>query len=472
LIHTWSLGAEEQYYLLVPLALIAALKAGGRRAVALVLAVLSLASLGAAELLRTAAPDANFYLLPSRFWELGLGGLAAMARPALAGRLSVRARHIAVGASLAAIAGSLVLLGPDWNLPGWPSLVPVGATCIVLMLADRTGPGALLAMQPLTGLGLISYSLYLWHQPVFAFLRIASLNEPQLAVFLAAIPLVVLLAWLSWKFVEQPWRDPGRTSASRVLWFSGMASAALIAIGLALHATSGLRALRPELAQGDPLFGTKQNASYVEEPQAFANRPLDPAKRGRNLVVVGNSFARDFINMARENDALSGVTLSYAAVEPCAPWDAALRARLRAADALVIGSGVQLGGANCALAEIARARRLGVSHIVVLGTKGFGYNNNAVMLLPPERRYAYRAQQDRITRAADAAAARAIAPALYVSLVALLDDGSGSVPVFTPQRQFISQDRRHLTKAGARFVGARLLAQPQFAWLRAIQPSP
>ncbi|MEO6716636.1 MAG: hypothetical protein ABIM50_05240 [Novosphingobium sp.] len=104
-------------------------------------------------------------------------------------------------------------------------------------------------------------------------------------------------------------------------------------------------------------------------------------------------------------------------------------------------------------------------HIVVLGLKNFGYNNNAVMLLPEAQRYAYRTKPLAPIYRDNAEARRAIPTRYYVDLFAILNDGTGTVPVFTPDRKLISQDRHHLTRAGAKFLGEKLFAQPQFSWL-------
>lgn len=470
LVHTWSLGAEEQYYVIVPLLLALALRLGGRAAAGIMLAVLSLASLGLAEWLRHADPDANFYLLPSRFWELGLGGVAAIWEVRLRAAVASAALRQALAAlGLAMLVAALFVLGQADNLPGWQSLLPVGGTVLVLVFADTSGAGRLLAAAPMRWVGLISYSAYLYHQPVFAFVRIASLDRPSPWLMVATVPAILLLAWLSWRFVEQPFRDPARASGRRVLVFTVGGSALLAAAGAALYATSGLRAHWPELAEGDPLFGARQNATYVQRPFAYEGRPLDAPARADNVLVIGNSFARDFINMGLETGAFAGKALSYDSYEPCrgAALPASLASKAAQAGAVVLGSGLSGTDAACIMDLVRRFESAGAAHVVVLGTKNFGFNNNAVMLLPEARRHAFRARP-LAEVAADNAAARAAIPAPhYADLLALMDDGSGTVPVFTPERKFISQDRRHLTRPGAAWLGRIVFAQPQFAFLRA-----
>lgn len=470
LVHIWSLGAEEQYYVIVPLLLALALRLGGRAAAGIMLAVLSLASLGLAEWLRYADPDANFYLLPSRFWELGLGGVAAIWEIRLRAAVAAPLQRQGLAAlGLAMLVAALFVLGQADNLPGWQSLLPVGGTVLVLVFADATGAGRVLAAAPMRWVGLISYSAYLYHQPVFAFVRIASLDRPSPWLMAATVPAILLLAWLSWRYVEQPFRDPARASGRRVLAFAVGGSALLAAAGAALTATSGLRAQWPELAEGEALFGARQSGEYIQRPLIHQDQPFPAADRSRNLLVIGSSFARDFINMGHETGAFEGLTISYVDFTPCRDKSppAALFARAQKAGAVVLGSGITGEDPACIMDLVRQFEGAGAAHVVVLGTKNFGFNNNAVMLLPEARRYAFRARP-LAEVAADNAAARAAIPArYYVDLLALMDDGSGTVPVFTPERKFISQDRRHLTRPGAAWLGRIVFAQPQFAFLRA-----
>lgn len=468
LAHAWSLAVEEQYYLLVPLLLVLAVRLRGRAAVGPVLLVLSLASLALAEMQRTADPMASFYLLPARFWELGLGGLAMLAEPHLRRVTSPQMQPVLAWVGLAALLGAFATFTAADNLPGLPSLVPTLGTALLMVFGSAAGPGQLLTLAPLRWLGLISYSAYLYHHLVFANLRLASLSEPSPTLLAASVPGVLLLAWLSWRYVEQPCRDPQRWPPRRLLSAVVAGSAALALTGLALHATSGLKVRWAELADGGALIGTGQNAAYVDGPFRYSGQPLAPANRPRNVLVLGNSFARDVINMGDATGAWSGWTLAYDSFTPCLgqPLPDPVLAQVRAAGAVVIGSGAGAATAPCLAGLIDRLKRLGVSHVVVIGPKQFGYNNNAVMRLPAAQRYVWRATPQS-GLAAQSAAARAALPAgSYVDLLALMDDGSETVPVFTPQRKLISQDHRHLTPAGAQWLGGIVFAQPQLAFLK------
>ena len=325
------------------------------------------------------------------------------------------------------------------------------------------GAGALLGWRWLSRPGLASYSAYLWYQPLFAFWRLIHLQEPGPWAMVLLIPLVWLMAWASWRWIEQPCRDPVRIPTPRLLALLGMGMALSLAAGLALYATSGLRARWPELAERDSLIGARQNALFVEGPRRFADVPLDPARKSRNVLVIGNSMARDALNKGLASGRLDGMNTSYVEDYSCEAQRPEVLARARAAAVVILSTIVRPGDVPCAAHMLAQLRRDGIGQAVVIGPRNFGYSNTAVMLVPPENRQTLRVKPLAESVMANQAARQAIPGDAFIDVLALMDDGSGTVPIFTPDARFISQDRLHLTRAGSRLVGTLVFAQPAIA---------
>ena len=240
LVHTWSLGVEEQFYLSFPLLawLLYRWARDGRRRVDTVLLLVTLASLTYAIWLTRKPEPTSFYLPLQRFWELLIGTLCARWT---AGRLQGNSPQREL---LGAAALGLLLLavpGLDEHLP-WPgpwTMLPVLATAVLLVTAPGTRVGKVLSSAPLVWIGLLSYGLYLLHQPVMAFVRLRLLDSPSPELLLALMLPTVLLARLSLLHFEQPVRK-AQVPIKPLLWACGVAATLLTATGLLLHKTEGL----------------------------------------------------------------------------------------------------------------------------------------------------------------------------------------------------------------------------------------
>ena len=202
LLHTWSLAVEEQYYLLFPLVLWA-LGHFARAKFLLVFLILSALSLGLAEWGWRNYPSENFYFSPSRLWELLAGSICAAL---LFGREQMRSQWGAM-LGLLLILGSVVFYDESIPFPSVYTVVPVLGTALIILFAGQgTWVARLLSVRGMVGIGLISYSAYLWHQPLLVFARIRSVTEPSLMLTGALALLSLILAYLTWRFIETPFR--------------------------------------------------------------------------------------------------------------------------------------------------------------------------------------------------------------------------------------------------------------------------
>lgn len=235
LLHLWSLSVEEQFYLVLPLLLIAILRWRGPRAVPGMLVLVSLASLLLAENWLQIRATIAFYQMPARFWELAVGGLVAV-RGVRGLKAWAPPILLAAGLLLVLLA---VAFAPGEHFPGLGAVPAVAGTCLVLLAIHDEGalglPGAVLRSPVMVFFGLISYSLYLWHWPLLAFERALSIGAANPWIRLGLCALAVVLAWLSYRFVETPFRRSMPTLRKpRVVAMGAAGSLALLASVLAL----------------------------------------------------------------------------------------------------------------------------------------------------------------------------------------------------------------------------------------------
>ncbi len=217
LLHLWSLGIEEQFYILWPVILLLGWRL--RANLFAVAAVLALASFAANVGGIGSHPTATFYSPASRAWELLLGaGLACLhARPPAATRMAALSPNLLAWTGAALLAAGLALITRTSLFPGWYALLPAGgATLLIAAGPDAWVNRMLLSNRLMVWIGLVSYPLYLWHWPLLSFAQIVESREPAPAIRAGALVLALLLAWLTYRVVERPLRrgtEPGKIAA-------------------------------------------------------------------------------------------------------------------------------------------------------------------------------------------------------------------------------------------------------------------
>lgn len=227
LLHTWSLGVEEQFYLLFPFLLAVSYRyLKSPRLRLLPVALVFVFSLAASAWVVQTHPMKGFFLLPFRAWEMMLGALLALVP------LPSPGRRLNQGIGLAGmgmIIGSMWFFGKSTVFPGLSALVPCGGAAMVIFAGRQPScwVARLLSLKPVVFLGLISYSVYLWHWPLIAFAKYSMPYDGKVMAVIAAASL--LLGYLSWRFVERPFRHQGR--GSRKMVFSAWGAATLVFIG-------------------------------------------------------------------------------------------------------------------------------------------------------------------------------------------------------------------------------------------------
>lgn len=278
LIHTWSLGVEEQFYIIWPIViLIVALlarksKLGVKFHLFWVFALMAAISLYLSITLSITEPNIAFYLLPTRVWEFALAGILALAYPYL--KLPVWMRTAAGVVGFVALVASLFVIHSGTTFPGKAALLPVGATLLLILSGPRDSselvslPAKILSLKPFVWIGDISYSWYLWHWPFIILVPIALEND-SLVVKLGAALASLVVAVLSYKYLENPVRfhpklvkSVGRTLLVSVLAVAPVTAGAIVATNV------GQQSVKPVV-----------DGSQLNLNQARFPRPVDPCDR-------------------------------------------------------------------------------------------------------------------------------------------------------------------------------------------------
>lgn len=240
LIHTWSLGVEEQFYVLFPLLLVVLLRQRRINPVSALLGLTAVSLIFAEYGLHNFA-DATFFLLPSRAWELLVGGILAFTQIDYARAYEGRPQVFQALSILGTVAILAAYFGAGRNLPSpgiGASLVVAGAALVLTCAAPGTLAHSLLSTPMLRSIGLISYSAYLWHQPLFVFARLYFV-EISPWQWWALIAVTMLMAWLSWRYVENPFRDPTRVGQRTIFAWASSGVLFFAIIGLSVHFLHG-----------------------------------------------------------------------------------------------------------------------------------------------------------------------------------------------------------------------------------------
>jgi peptidoglycan/LPS O-acetylase OafA/YrhL len=308
LLHMWSLAVEEQFYFFIPIALFVLLRYARRFAIPILLAV-ALASLGLSSVLTNVAPTANFFLLPTRAWEMLAGTLLALSSPRPIHGRSVREGIAVVG--LVLMLAPVFLYDEGIAFPGLSALPPVIGTVLVIYACDG-GPSIakrLLSLAPVVWIGLISYSLYLVHWPLIVFVRTWLLRNPSTLDAALIVAVSVLLAALLWHFVEKPFRHRGRVAPALVYAGAGVTLASLAAVGALGIVTKGLPARMPDFharhAAGGGDVWLNNRCFLQNQPAAsWAGRDCVRTVGARpNALLWGDSFAAHYLVGLLDNES-------------------------------------------------------------------------------------------------------------------------------------------------------------------------
>ncbi|HYP89923.1 MAG TPA: acyltransferase family protein [Polyangiaceae bacterium] len=288
LLHTWSLGVEEQFYIFFPLYVAVVWKYLRGRAVVLT-ALVTAVSFAASIWGVTRFPKATFFLAPTRAGELLLGALIAMAAFPAAKQRVTREGLTLLGVALILVA--VVAFSATDPFPGWRSLVPcVGAA--LLMHGGQLGTtltAQALASRPFKFVGQISYSLYLWHWPVLMLAKYWAIRELSSLETATVLLLAGLLSVASWRWVERPFRERRTLTRATLFALAGGLMAAFVAVGAWIDRGQGLPG---RLKLADQILMVRGHDGRCSKDVGAACSIGKPSTDAPTFAVWGDSHAQ------------------------------------------------------------------------------------------------------------------------------------------------------------------------------------
>jgi peptidoglycan/LPS O-acetylase OafA/YrhL len=325
LLHSWSLAVEEQYYLVFP-AILLLLASAGPLLRSFVIGLISLVSLVLSILWSKSAPDAAYYLLPSRGFELMIGALLALNPPRMT--LSPLVADLMAFAGLVLVLGAIIGFSDATPFPGIAALIPCLGTALLIRAGAPTGSlsGAMLQWKPIVGLGKLSYSLYLWHWPIIVFWALYQrkpIGHPMILEVVGLFITSLLLAYASYRWIESPVRERRLFATRRSLMTASIASLLLLfTAGTFLHVFDGAPQRLPD---------SVRNVTAVigdwTDPQLRCGdlgAETEPCRIGVptgkiRFVMWGDSHAQALFNAAEEASVKAGVGGLHLSRGACPP---------------------------------------------------------------------------------------------------------------------------------------------------------
>jgi len=306
LLHTWSLSIEEQFYILFPIILIFLWKLK-KELIIYFLIITLVSSLLLAELASKNFPNANFYFIFTRAWELAIGATVAFyytykKRNNFSKNLNQSFSLI----GLATIIISVFLYSNQTYFPGLYALLPTLGTALIIVFANKnTFIGKFLSNKILVTIGLMSYSFYLWHQPLFAFAR-AYYENINLQIKFLVILLSLFLAFFSWKFVEKIFRDSQKISSKKIFYFSLSSIIFFVIFGLTTNyyfnatSTGGSETrLAKALSNNKAVYATSMDERFFIKYRIIYNN------NNPEMLVIGSSRIMQVSNNISKNKILN-----------------------------------------------------------------------------------------------------------------------------------------------------------------------
>lgn len=462
LMHTWSLGIEEQFYFIYPF-LFFFLK--GEKSKYILPSLIAITLLSISVFLIKNNVSNKFYFIQYRFFELSIGGISAI----------YFNNNDSFKKNQSLLFGLLLLL---ISLLFFPFFIENNELKIILTVFITTSIlivgnfhfqsnkiyKNIISNKIIAGIGKISFSLYMWHQIVFAFARYTKFEVLTPAISAYLIVIILFLSIASYKLIENPFRNKNFMPSRYFYLIISSAFVLTISSSFYVYLVGGIVKNVPELSLEYSLIPEKLNLfnrndniqiHYNEKvrkyDKSFSNTKI------LKVLVIGDSYGRDFSNILFESKFAKTIEVRYFDSQRILT-DVTLIKKLEKADQIFISKS---GGININFLKNIEQKynyTINQKKLIVVGIKDFGYNNG---IHYNKKKYALIDCNNYRTRMKDGVLKKNMElktmwEGRYIDLIDLVSDSKNHILVYTPDCKFISQDTKHLTKFGALFYAELL----------------
>ncbi len=442
LMHMWYVDVLMQAYVILPLLYLICVKLLKNTKKGLLVAGVAMSVISLVLFLLPLPTEWKFYYLPFRVFELSAGGLIALTAKEISRKKALCIMAVSLVVILLMMCSRVAIISPAFML-----LAVVAATSAVVFAGNN------MQIQNrifnafanfFAALGKRSYSIYIWHQFVIAFLFYSVFPNQDAVSFSVFLIVTILLSEISYRFVESKLDKFTSPTRSRLYFaiFNLVFAALVCGVSFAIYLNAGVVRDVPELNVSKDNVKRGMHAEYVDIPRHMKIGFEDSAKK--HILVFGNSFGRDWVNILREYDKKAVLELSYLRnTEENVEKYASL---IEKADMVFYAEGPSYVGVPEYMSNAVPKEKL-----YVIGNKNFGESNGIIYAKRSTEGYfrqkvkmpegLMKQNLEESEKYGDH----------YINLMSLVSDENGMVRVFTDDNKFISQDCRHLTKAGAQY---------------------
>ncbi len=439
LMHTWYVGLLMQFYVVYPfLFYLAKLdKKNPQRTLLALITALSIISIFI--YFTTTNVATRFYYLPSRFFEFAVGGVAALLCSKGSDKNYYRwFIYICYALLFAMMLGTYEVISAKYKL------LFVVALSLVLVMSGDILENRVTANGFLANIGAASYSIYVWHQVLLAFFRYSISSHFTIISYSLYLVVVAIFSWLTYQFIEKQVNDWVKNKKCKLIFST---TTIVVFIGLTgfanyIYSRGGVVRDVPELYISN---GIHINHKEYNDKIYKLDKPFETDKR--HWLVVGNSFGRDFANVILESPIADSVEVSYIYIGNYKKPEYV--ERFVSSNKIFLSSSDTNQNSVNEMESVLNSYGVNIDNLVIVGTKNFGVSNGRFYI--NRNRSDYFEQRTKMEEGfyEKNESMKKLYGNQYLDLIGLVIDEKGTMPVFTPNHYYVSQDCRHFSKGGA-----------------------